>query len=181
MTSVGMRFQKREFPGVRARATSIRILATVLRSSSRTSSMRPCISTSTWGSNRRPSIMGSRLSRSGPHWEIPREVDRCLHTDFKPNLPVLRLPLQPCASFFSVRQPATCGGNSSIEGVQQNQPMANDRSSPDRQEGLQAVRNTLRQCCLVQRVLSFGDQVWASLPISTRSPGTRKGITAACR
>src|SRR5262245_52634037 len=96
--------------------------------------------------------------------EVPREVDRFLHTDFKPSLPVLRFPLQPCTSFFKVgRQPATCGGNSSIEGVQQNQPTSNDRSSPDRQEDLQALLKTFRQGCLVHCVLNFGDQEWASL------------------
>src|SRR5262249_50378170 len=95
-------------------------------------------------------------------WEIPHEVDRCLHSDLKPNLPVLRLPLQLCASVSSARrQPATCGGDSAIEGVQQNQPVADDRSSSDRHEGLQALRNTIRQCCLVDRVLGLGDQLWA--------------------
>ncbi len=79
-------------------------------------------------------------------WEIPREVDRCLHTDFQANLPVPRLPLQPCASVsIARRQPAACRSDSSVESVEQHQPVAHDRSRPGRHEGLQAVRNSLRQ------------------------------------
>ena len=39
--------------------------------------------------------------------------------------------------------------------------MVDDRSRPDRYEGLQAVRNTLRQSCLVDRVLGFRGQLRA--------------------
>src|SRR5215831_6900938 len=64
--------------------------------------------------------------------------------------------------------------------------MVDDRSSPDRQEDLQALRKTFRQCCLVHCVLSFGYQVWASIPFGktmvhtlwdTSGPDTR-GIDA---
>ena len=78
-------------------------------------------------------------------WEVPREVDRCLHTDFQANLPVPRLPLQPCSSVcIARRQPTSCRSDSSVESVEEHQPVAHDRSRPGRHEGLQAVRNSLR-------------------------------------